>query len=188
MEKDGYKPRTRKVVLEILKPLYKFALINSIVKDDPTKFINVKIPPQKKIVIDAANKLVKVYEAIAKIFKNDPYYQALFLFGFTGRRKNEVLSLQWEHIDLINGYYWLPNTKPNQQQKYSLPNRIKELLNGVFEWCGREESNLHALRHQILSLACLPVPPRPQTKMVRPPGFEPEIALKKRQLLVVFSN
>ena len=40
------------------------------------------------------------------------------------------------------------------------------------EWCGREESNLHALRHQILSLACLPVPPRP-LKVVRPPGFEP---------------
>jgi len=128
MEQKGYKPRTQKLILEVLKPLYKFALINSIVKDDPTKFINVKIPPQKKIVINATEKLKAIYEAITTIYKDDPYYQALFLFGFTGRRKSEVLNLKWEHIDLINGYYWLPNTKPNQQQRYSLPNKIKDLL------------------------------------------------------------
>ena len=28
--------------------------------------------------------------------------------------------------------------------------------------CGRRDSNPHALRHQILNLACLPIPPRPQ--------------------------
>ncbi len=28
--------------------------------------------------------------------------------------------------------------------------------------CGRRESNPHTFRHQILSLACLPVSPRPQ--------------------------
>lgn len=28
--------------------------------------------------------------------------------------------------------------------------------------CGRGDSNSHTLRHQILSLACLPIPPRPQ--------------------------
>ncbi len=29
-------------------------------------------------------------------------------------------------------------------------------------WCGREDLNLHTVRHQILSLACLPIPPRPR--------------------------
>src|SRR5581483_9077015 len=29
------------------------------------------------------------------------------------------------------------------------------------KWCGRSESNRHTLRYQILSLARLPVPPRP---------------------------
>ena len=31
----------------------------------------------------------------------------------------------------------------------------------VFFWCGRQELNLHGVNHKILSLARLPVPPRP---------------------------
>ena len=36
--------------------------------------------------------------------------------------------------------------------------------------------NLHAVGHQILSLACLPISPHPHNnnKVVRPSGFEPE--------------
>ena len=32
----------------------------------------------------------------------------------------------------------------------------------LYLWCGREDLNLHTVRHQILSLACLPIPPRPR--------------------------
>ncbi len=32
---------------------------------------------------------------------------------------------------------------------------------GGFLWCGRQELNLHGVNHKILSLARLPVPPRP---------------------------
>ena len=32
---------------------------------------------------------------------------------------------------------------------------------GYFLLCGRRDSNPHAVRHQILSLARLPIPPRP---------------------------
>jgi hypothetical protein len=31
-----------------------------------------------------------------------------------------------------------------------------------FLWYGREDLNLHTLRHQLLKLACLPIPPRPR--------------------------
>ncbi len=32
---------------------------------------------------------------------------------------------------------------------------------GEWRWCGRRDLNPHDLRHQVLNLACLPVPPRP---------------------------
>ena len=128
LRQKGLRPRTQKLALNVLKPLYRFALVNQLADEDPTRFITIKIPPQKKIVINASDKLRKVYNAITTVFKDDPYYQALFLFGFTGRRKSEVLTLKWANIDLINGYYWLDHSKSNQHQRYSLPNRIKELL------------------------------------------------------------
>ena len=44
-------------------------------------------------------------------------------------------------------------------------NRLFILLTGktrrLFLLCGRRDSNPHAVRHQILSLARLPIPPRP---------------------------
>ena len=43
-------------------------------------------------------------------------------------------------------------------------------------WCGRRDLNPHDLRHEILSLACLPVPPRPHgrgTSSRRPNLGEP---------------
>ena len=44
-------------------------------------------------------------------------------------------------------------------------NRLLILLTGktrrLFLLCGRRDSNPHAVRHQILSLARLPIPPRP---------------------------
>lgn len=32
---------------------------------------------------------------------------------------------------------------------------------GEWRWCGRRDLNPHDLRHQVLNLACLPIPPRP---------------------------
>ena len=32
----------------------------------------------------------------------------------------------------------------------------------AFRWCGRQELNLHVVKHQSLNLARLPIPPRPQ--------------------------
>ena len=40
-------------------------------------------------------------------------------------------------------------------------------------WCGRQELNLHGVTHKILSLARLPVPPRPHILLFCPLGSRP---------------
>ena len=41
-------------------------------------------------------------------------------------------------------------------------------------WCGRRDLNPHALRHENLNLACLPIPPRPpDCRPARARAFEP---------------
>ena len=39
---------------------------------------------------------------------------------------------------------------------------IEFLFDNLHFWCGRQELNLHGISHKILSLARLPVPPRPR--------------------------
>ncbi|MBL1243499.1 MAG: tyrosine-type recombinase/integrase [Sulfurimonas sp.] len=128
MNKQGLAPRTQKSILEVLKPMFKFALENKMIKEIPTNFINVKIPNQKKIVTGATELLKKVYEGITSYYQDEPFYQALFLFGFSGRRKSEILNLKWENIDFTNNYYWITDTKNDDNQKYPLPPMIKAQL------------------------------------------------------------
>ena len=129
MEKEhNLSPRTQKIILEVLNPLFDFGIRNRYLSESPTRYIRIKIPSQKKIVINATELFRRVYVGIIEYYHEEPFYKALFLFGFTGRRKSEILNLKWENIDFTNNYYWIEDTKNGDKQQYKLDLLIKNTL------------------------------------------------------------
>lgn len=125
---NGDSPRTAKQAIEVLSPAFNLAEANQITAHNPCRKVKISIPPSKKIVVNASERLKTIYNAIMSLYKYDSYYRAFFLLALQGRRKSEVMNLKWEYISFNHDYYVLPNTKNGEEQKIYLPPNVKECL------------------------------------------------------------
>lgn len=124
----GLAPRTVKTTLELLNPVFKEAIVNRLIDFNPCTGIVIKLPKTKKVVNHAGEELIKIYNTINEIFKDEPFYLSLYLFAIQGRRKSEILKLKWENIDFKNNTYLIEDTKNNEHQMFILPPFIKSEL------------------------------------------------------------
>lgn len=121
-----------KVLFQVLKPILEYAKSNGAIQNIP----NITIPnrpkksQRKKKVKSASEKLVLLHNAITNRYKDDPFYRALFLFAFHGRRWGEIKTLHWESVDFENNKYTIEAqyNKIGEDQEYFLPAEIKEAL------------------------------------------------------------
>ena len=126
--KDGDSPRTAKQAIEVLSPAFNIARANRIVDYNPCLDVKITLPKAKKIVVNATQRLTDIYKAIINLYSDDPYYRAFFLLALQGRRKGEIINLRWEDISFEYDYYFLSETKNDEEQKVFLPPNVKEAL------------------------------------------------------------
>jgi len=121
-----------KVLFQVLKPILTYAKSNGAIDKIPPITIpnRPKKSQRKKRVTDASNKLLSLHGAIHTRYANDPFYRALFLFAFNGRRWNEIKTLEWESIDLNSSKYTIEaeHNKIGEAQDYFLSDEIKAAL------------------------------------------------------------
>ena len=89
---------------------------------------NIKRQKTKKIVNTPIETLQVFFTAIQELYKNEPFYKSLYLFGIAQRRKSEILKLRWEDIDFNSNTYLCRDTKNGENQTFYLPPSIKNEL------------------------------------------------------------
>jgi len=132
---NGCSNRTiHKVFMQVLKPILQYSIdINAI--DNLPKFPTIKKTTTKKIVKNASEKYIAIYNAVMRLYQDDSFYRALFGFALVGRRWNEIATLEWSDIDFDKDEYVIraENNKIDDDQEYFLPNFIKESLLDLYE-------------------------------------------------------
>jgi integrase len=132
---NGCSPRTiKKALSESLRPILQYAVDNDIIPKLAV-FPEVKLNRQKKTVTNASETLNILYKTINELYKDNPFYLTLFLFLFFGRRWNEVRTLHWSDINLLNNTYTIraENNKIGEDQTYDVPPPIKESLSNMLD-------------------------------------------------------
>lgn len=120
----GYAPQTAKHQRNLIKAVFNYAIKKRYLELNPAQ--NVEIPRfnnERKFFIEA-EKAKALYEEILNI-PNDSY-RLMFLFLLRGRRKGEILSLEWQDIDFYQKSYTIrdKNNKIAETQKYLLDDEL----------------------------------------------------------------
>lgn len=159
------KPRTRVTVYNFLNEALECAIINKHLKENPCKYI--KRPKHTRV---AGNALTIEEESIfLQNIKGHASEPILLLLLYSGMRRNEALTLQWEDIDWQNNKIHIRGTKTEKSDRIiPIFANLKKLLStfdikekgNVFEYCnpcsitrsfirlsGLPNHKLHDLRH-----------------------------------------
>jgi integrase len=129
---DGCSPRTiKKVLAQVIKPILQYAVDNDVITKVPA-ITSPKQTSKKKIVTNATDTLAILYKTINSLYADDAFYRALFLFALYGRRLNEILTLEWSDINILqNAYTIREENSKTIEQTYDLPAVIAEALTAI---------------------------------------------------------
>jgi len=138
--------RSQKKAYEILKPLFEQAIEDELIERTPIKKVHIPVrngQSEKKMITDAERKRSYLNKALNDMFNSTKYYEngdyqcevnphmlAIFLFGFHGRRLNEVLLLKWEDINIVTNKFIVrkESSKVNVDMEFTLPDDIRQAL------------------------------------------------------------
>ena len=119
-----------KCLKQVLKPILTYAMVNGAIDRLPPIDMPKKETASKKFVEKPIDKLKLLHHTIMELYKDEPFYRALFLFALFGRRWNEIRTLEWQHIDFQANTYVVvaEHNKIGIDQYYDIPLVIRDAL------------------------------------------------------------
>jgi len=101
--------------ISLLKSLFNLAASHELIKENPFSGIS-------KVTIEAKTRFLSK-EEIAALFESLTHEKAIYqdvvqILIYTGQRKGNVYSMEWEELDLERGVWTIPHTKTKTKKVY----------------------------------------------------------------------
>lgn len=128
LEYRRYKPATAHQFIKVFKPMFEYARKKKYIKINPMDDIEMPAYQNERDFNLSPEDEKALYQALMNY--PDIKFRTIFMFLLNGRRKNEVLTLEWTDVDLENKTYtvrWF-NSKNHKEYVYQLPEHIHSLL------------------------------------------------------------
>jgi integrase len=130
--KTELKTKTVKNILTVLKNHFRLAKRMSLIKENPT--LDIELPRfDNTRHFNFSLEIQKDF--IKSIIEHDEeVYCDIFFFLLHGRRRNEVLSLTWDMVDLEQRLYYIPAkiNKVKKNMQYSMTDELYKRLTKIF--------------------------------------------------------
>lgn len=129
--KKELSPYTANRMLSLIKHIYSFAIKQGHIKtrENPAEFIR-KFPEQSRDRFLQSDEIKRFFEVLENE-QNEVFKNYILLSLFTGQRRNSVLSMRWENVDLKNGFIYIPDTKNGDPMQIPMTTQTKELLEAM---------------------------------------------------------
>ncbi len=122
-------PKTAKNINAIVQTVFNYAIRNEYTDRNPAQ--KVIIPKyDNKYNIDLNNQQIQNLFDCTFATQN-PTHRDVFIFALHGRRKEEILSLQWSQVDFVLNVYHIPPQK-NKARKHDIHTMTPTLRNVLF--------------------------------------------------------
>ena len=128
---DGKQPRTAKTLIEVLRPLFNYAIDCKLLVSNPATKLSMPKFDNRRYFDLPMDKAQKLYQVITT--HESPFYRGFFTFLLHGRRLSEVIHLAWSDINIEAGYYAIrsENNKARKSMKYPLTPLLLECLENL---------------------------------------------------------
>lgn len=122
------RPATVEKIVSALKKFYQYLQDNGIYKYNPAKQVQMPKYDNKKYFTITKENVAKIVAYINTI--ENKKIKTIYLFLLQGRRVNEVLTLEWQHVDFASKLYHINYSKSKNRKNqffYLEPFQIKHL-------------------------------------------------------------
>jgi len=139
---SGLKPKTVKNIKDVLQVLCNYAIKVGYADKNPVYDIELPKFDNKRYFHYSLEFQRELIRAIAEF--DEPIYSDIFLFLLHGRRLNEVLSLEWEFVDMQSRIYYIPAkiNKAKRNMSYVMSEVLYNRLLAYYEDAKKRQKSL----------------------------------------------